>query len=80
MTPPFRNHFAIETAVRCAAGAVSGCFDRTAPGIPGTSPFFNGERLLIDYGTPEVLTTMGVFMIANNIFNDALQVEPEGRA
>ena len=24
-----------------------------------------------------VLTTMGVFMIANNVFNDALQVEPE---
>ena len=26
-----------------------------------------------------VATTMGVFMIANNVFNDALQVEPEGK-
>lgn len=27
-----------------------------------------------------VATAMGVFMIANNVFNDALQVEPEERA
>jgi len=26
-----------------------------------------------------VATAMGVFMIANNVFNDALQVEPEGK-
>ena len=27
-----------------------------------------------------VATAMGVFMIANNVFNDALQVEPESKA
>ena len=31
---------------------------------------FNDETIV-------VLTTMAVFMIANNVFNDALQVEPE---
>ena len=37
------------------------------------------ERLLaaFDEETLVVMTTMAVFMIANNVFNDALQVEPE---
>ena len=37
------------------------------------------QKLLDRFGeeTVVVLTTMGVFMIANNYFNDILQVEPE---
>ena len=37
------------------------------------------ERLhaVFDEETIVVMTTMAVFMIANNVFNDALQVEPE---
>ncbi len=34
-------------------------------------------RQTFDEETIVVMTTMAVFMIANNIFNDALQVEPE---
>ncbi len=34
-------------------------------------------RAVFDDETIVVMTTMAVFMIANNIFNDALQVEPE---
>ena len=32
---------------------------------------------IFDEETIVVMTTMAVFMIANNVFNDALQVEPE---
>ncbi|MBO6004550.1 MAG: hypothetical protein J6Q00_03130 [Verrucomicrobia bacterium] len=37
------------------------------------------ERLhaVFDEETIVVMTTMAVFMIANNVFNDALQIEPE---
>ena len=34
-------------------------------------------RATFDEETIVVMTTMAVFMIANNVFNDALQVEPE---
>ncbi len=34
-------------------------------------------KAVFDDETIVVMTTMAVFMIANNIFNDALQVEPE---
>ena len=40
-----------------------------------------GKYFFIDHGTGIVVATaMGVFMIANNVFNDALQVEPESQA
>ena len=38
---------------------------------------FERLRSAFDEETIVVMTTMAVFMIANNIFNDALQVEPE---
>ncbi|MBQ7485922.1 MAG: hypothetical protein IJT77_00315 [Clostridia bacterium] len=38
---------------------------------------FERLRARFDEETIVVLTTMGVFMIANNYFNDILQVEPE---
>ena len=40
-----------------------------------------GHYFFIDHGTGIVVAiAMGVFMIANNVFNDALQVEPELQA
>ena len=44
-------------------------------GIP--DEFFEKLRAAFDKETIVVMTTMAVFMIANNVFNDALQVEPE---
>ena len=38
---------------------------------------FERLRTAFDEETLVVMTTMAVFMIANNVFNDALQVEPE---
>lgn len=38
---------------------------------------FEQLRAVFDEETIVVMTTMAVFMIANNYFNDALQVEPE---
>ena len=38
---------------------------------------FEKLRAVFDEETIVVMTTMAVFMIANNVFNDALQVEPE---
>ena len=38
------------------------------------------ERSAFSEETIMVATAMGVFMIANNVFNDALQVEPEEKA
>ena len=38
---------------------------------------FERLRAVFDEETIVVMTTMAVFMIANNVFNDALQVEPE---
>ena len=38
---------------------------------------FEKLRAIFDEETIVVMTTMAVFMIANNVFNDALQVEPE---
>ena len=38
---------------------------------------FERLRAAFDEETLVVITTMAVFMIANNVFNDALQVEPE---
>ncbi len=38
---------------------------------------FDRLRARFDEETIVVMTTMAVFMIANNVFNDALQVEPE---
>ena len=38
---------------------------------------FEQLRAVFDEETIIVMTTMAVFMIANNVFNDALQVEPE---
>ena len=38
---------------------------------------FEQLRATFDEETLVVITTMGVFMIANNVFNDVLQVEPE---
>lgn len=38
---------------------------------------FEKLRAAFDEETLVVMTTMAVFMIANNVFNDALQVEPE---
>lgn len=38
---------------------------------------FKQLRAVFDEETIVVMTTMAVFMIANNVFNDALQVEPE---
>lgn len=38
---------------------------------------FESLREVFDEETIVVMTTMAVFMIANNVFNDALQVEPE---
>ena len=38
---------------------------------------FERLRTVFDEETIVVMTTMAVFMIANNVFNDALQVEPE---
>ena len=38
---------------------------------------FERLRAAFDGETIVVMTTMAVFMIANNVFNDALQVEPE---
>ena len=38
---------------------------------------FESLRAAFDEETLVVMTTMAVFMIANNVFNDALQVEPE---
>lgn len=38
---------------------------------------FERLRAAFDEETLVVMTTMAVFMIANNVFNDALQVEPE---
>ena len=38
---------------------------------------FSRLRAVFDEETIVVMTTMAVFMIANNVFNDALQVEPE---
>ena len=40
---------------------------------------FEKLRSTFSEETIVVATAMGVFMIANNVFNDALQVEPEGR-
>ena len=44
-------------------------------GIP--DEFFEKLRAAFDEETIVVMTTMAVFMIANNVFNDALQIEPE---
>ena len=41
---------------------------------------FDQLRSTFSEETIVVATAMGVFMIANNVFNDALQVEPEGKA
>lgn len=41
---------------------------------------FEQLRAVFSEETLVVATAMGVFMIANNVFNDALQVEPEGKA
>ena len=41
---------------------------------------FEQLRTAFSEETLVVATAMGVFMIANNVFNDALQVEPEGKA
>ncbi len=38
---------------------------------------FERLRAAFDEESLVVITTMAVFMIANNVFNDALQVEPE---
>ena len=38
---------------------------------------FERLRTVFDEETIVVMTTMAVFIIANNVFNDALQVEPE---
>ena len=38
---------------------------------------FERLRAAFDEETLVVMTTMAVFMIANNVFNDALQVKPE---
>ena len=38
---------------------------------------FERLRAAFDEETLVVMTTMAVFMIANNVFNDAIQVEPE---
>ena len=40
---------------------------------------FEKLRAAFSEETIVVATAMGVFMIANNVFNDALQVEPEGK-
>ena len=40
---------------------------------------FEKLRSAFSEETIVVATAMGVFMIANNVFNDALQVEPEGK-
>ena len=40
---------------------------------------FDRLRAAFSEETIVVATAMGVFMIANNVFNDALQVEPESR-
>ena len=41
---------------------------------------FDQLRSTFSEETIVVATAMGVFMIANNVFNDALQVEPEEKA
>lgn len=41
---------------------------------------FERLRAAFSEETIVVATAMGVFMIANNVFNDALQVEPEAKA
>ena len=41
---------------------------------------FEKLKAVFSEETLVVATAMGVFMIANNVFNDALQVEPEGRS
>ena len=38
---------------------------------------FERLRAVFDEETIVVMTTMAVFMVANNVFNDVLQVEPE---
>lgn len=47
-------------------------------GIPDA--LFEKLRAAFSEETIVVATAMGVFMIANNVFNDALQVEPEAKA
>jgi len=51
---------------------------RDAKHIP--DELFDRLRLTFSEETIVVATAMGVFMIANNVFNDALQVEPEEKA
>ena len=50
---------------------------RDAKHIP--DELFDRLRSAFSEETIVVATAMGVFMIANNVFNDALQVEPEDR-
>ena len=50
---------------------------RDAKHIP--DELFDRLRSAFSEETIVVATAMGVFMIANNVFNDALQVEPEGK-
>ena len=44
---------------------------------PTAEELFERLHAVFDEETIVVMTTMAVFMIANNVFNDALQVEPE---
>ena len=50
---------------------------KDSKGIPDA--LFEKLRAAFSEETIVVATAMGVFMIANNVFNDALQVEPEGK-
>jgi len=54
-------------------------YGRTIAKNPKQIPdeLFERLRAAFDEETLVVMTTMAVFMIANNVFNDALQVEPE---
>ena len=45
-----------------------------------TVELFDRLRSAFSEETIVVATAMGVFMIANNVFNDALRVEPEAKA
>ena len=51
---------------------------KDSKGIPDA--LFEKLRAAFSEETIVVATAMGVFMIANNVFNDALRVEPEAKA
>ena len=49
----------------------------TVPAKNVPDELFERMRAVFSEETLVVITAMGVFMIANNVFNDVLRVEPE---